>query len=80
MNLALAGICALAFISVADAGSALRMNAKVIKQGNSQVVGTSNINIKSVTTNFSTAGSAQQYLKDIGKYDVTSMFTNSLLI
>ncbi len=78
VTLALAGICALAFASVADAGSALRIKAPTVKQGVTKTVGTATVQLNKVKTEYSQY--AQDYATDNGGYfNVYSVWSDNIL-
>ena len=78
VSLALAGICALAFATVADAATGVKLKAPIIKQGVSKTVGTAKIQVNQVKTEYSQY--AQDYARDNGGYfNVYSVWSDNIL-
>ena len=78
--LLLAGLCALAFASVADAGSALRIKAPTVKQGVTKTVGTAKVQVNHVETGYSIyAINDGTRASQGGYFVVNSIWTDSLL-
>ncbi|MBR0519668.1 hypothetical protein IJJ97_07745, partial [bacterium] len=81
VTLALAGICALAFASVADAGTATRIKtSNTIKSGITKTVGTAKVQVNHVETGYSIyAINDGTKASQGGYFVVNSIWTDNLL-